>query len=107
MQFLQTEIVRHRHGAKSRRIAAAEVSINIVLAQAGIFQCTFRAFRMELCRRLVGRVTGRVFESTHYVSLAVDAHAGFRNGWGLKALQVGAEGINLTDGRTLGVATPV
>ncbi|MDT4788875.1 hypothetical protein FQZ97_212620 [compost metagenome] len=74
---LQAEVVDHVQHAQARRVARAEIAVDVRQRQAGVFQCAFRAFGMQLGHGLVRCLAGRVLIGADDIGLAFDAHLGF------------------------------
>jgi hypothetical protein len=71
---LQAHVVDHREAAEARRVAGAEVAVDIVLAEPGVGERANGALGVELRGGFVGRVARRVLKRAHDVGLALDAH---------------------------------
>ncbi len=71
MADLQAHVVGHRHDA-ARRIAGAEIAVDIGLGQPGIFQRALGDFGVELCGGFVGCVPGRVLIDPGEVGFSSD-----------------------------------
>ena len=79
----QVHIFRHRGGSRSRRVAGAEITVDVVTRQAGVLELLDhrpeqerrRDFAMELCHRLVRRMPRRVLEGAGNVGFTLDGHA--------------------------------
>ena len=71
MPHLQPEIVDHRPGA-ARRIAGAEIAVDVGLGQAGIFERALGDFGMQLRGGFVGGMPGRMLVNSGDVGLAFD-----------------------------------
>src|SRR5674536_140570 len=59
------------------RIRRAKIAVDVVLRKPRVVERAPSLFRMELRHRGVGRFASGMFESPHYIGLAVDAHRSF------------------------------
>jgi hypothetical protein len=67
----EAEIIDHRPGA-ARRVAGAEIAINIGLGEACVFDRALGDFGMELCGGFIGCVPGRMLVNPGNVGFALD-----------------------------------
>ena len=75
MADLQAEIIDHRHHP-ARGIAGAEIAVDIVFGQPGVFQRTLGDFGMQLRSGFVRCVPGRMLINPGDVGLALDRQYG-------------------------------
>jgi hypothetical protein len=68
----QAEIIDHRQQT-ARRIAGAEITVDIGPGQAGIFQRALGDFGMQLCGGFIGCMPSRMFVNPGNIGLALDA----------------------------------
>src|SRR5215213_6034047 len=74
---LEAEIIDHRQPAETRRVAGgAEVPVDVVFRQAGIFERALGAFGVQHRHGLVLRQAGRVLVYPDDIGLSLDAHRG-------------------------------
>jgi hypothetical protein len=71
----QIHIFRHGGGSRSRRVAGAEITVDVVTRQAGVLERAQRDLGMKLRHRLVRRMPGRVLEGAGNIGFALDGHA--------------------------------
>ncbi len=71
MAHLQAEIIDHRQRA-ARRVAGAEIAVNIGLGQPGVFDRAFGDLSVQLRSGFVGCVPGRMLIDAGNVGLALD-----------------------------------
>jgi len=71
---LQAHVVDHGEAAEARRVAGAEIAVDVVLAEPCIGERADGALGVELRGGLVGSVARRVLKRAHDVGLALDAH---------------------------------
>ena len=71
MPHLQPEIIHHRPGA-ARRIAGAEIAVDIGLGQPGVLERALGDFGMQLRGGFVGCMPGRMLVNPGDVGLAFD-----------------------------------
>ena len=64
----QVHIVDHRERAHAGCVPRAEIAVDVLLGEPGVFQSALGAFRVKLRHRLVGRPSGGVLESTSDIS---------------------------------------
>src|SRR5437764_15315210 len=77
MPDLQAQIVDHRHHP-ARSVASAEITVDIGLGQACVFQRAFGDLGMQLCGRFIRCMPGRMLVNTGEVSLALDTQVVLR-----------------------------
>ncbi len=75
MAKLQVHVFRHGGGAGARRIAGAEIAVDVVAGEPGIGQRAQRHLGVELRHGLVRRMPRRMLERAGDIRLALDAHA--------------------------------
>ena len=73
---LQIHILRHRGGSGPRRIAGAEIAVNVLTRQPGVGQGTECHFGVELRDGLIRRQPRRMLENTGDIGLALNGHPG-------------------------------
>jgi hypothetical protein len=71
---LQIHILRHRGGSGPRRIAGAEIAVNVLTRQPGVGQGTEGHFGVELRDGLIRRQPRRMLENTGDIGLALNGH---------------------------------
>jgi hypothetical protein len=70
----EVQIVDHRDRPHARGIAGAEIAVDVILHQAGVFESALGHLGMQLRDRLVGRVTRRVLIRAGDIGLSLDTH---------------------------------
>jgi hypothetical protein len=76
MAKLEIHILRHRGGSGPRRIAGAEIAVDVVARQPGVGQGAERHLGVELRHGLVRRQPRRKLENARDIGFALDRHPG-------------------------------
>ena len=71
---LQPHVLDHRHRPEARRIAGAEIAVDVVLGEAGIVQRALGHLGVDLRQRDVRREPRRMLVDAGNVGFALDAH---------------------------------
>src|SRR5262249_2360050 len=76
MAELQAHIVGHRQGPEPRRVAGAEIAVDVALAETGILDRPLSRLGMQLGERFVLGLACRMLVNPNNVGLPFDAHRG-------------------------------
>ena len=74
MAQLEAQIVDHRQRPETRRIAGAEIAVDVVLRETGILERALGQLGMELGERLVVGLARRMLVDADDIGLVLDAH---------------------------------
>ena len=72
---LEPHVVGHGQAAEARRIARAEIAVDVVLREVGVGERAHRRLGVELRQRLLVRLARRMLVDTRDIGLALDGHA--------------------------------
>src|SRR6202040_3505919 len=72
----ETHVIGHRQRPEPRRIAGAEIAVDVALAEAGVLDRSLGRLGMQLGERLVFGLPRRVLIDPDDIGLVLDAHRG-------------------------------
>jgi hypothetical protein len=70
----EAEVVRHRQGSQARRVARAEIAVDVIALQPRVLERALRYFGVQLRDRFVLGLAGRMLVGPDDAGLSLDAH---------------------------------